>query len=75
MKIVIELEIPNNFDLVAVEREAKLRLAMRETGFSSLTNLEKLGITTFLALTKIALGKKKTTVKTKKKSRACAQHE
>ena len=59
MKVTIELEIPDNFDLIPAEREARLRLAMKETGFSSLSNLEELGILTFVALRKAGVGKKR----------------
>lgn len=55
----IEVDLPENLDLVGIAREIKLRLAMRETGFQSLTGLEELGIVVFIAVEKAGFYKEK----------------
>lgn len=57
MKVTID--IPESLDLDAVMRTAKLRLALQQTGFSSLTEIEKLGIVVLTAIGKAGLSIKK----------------
>ena len=62
----VTIDIPESLDLGTIIKSAKLRMAMQQTGFSSLTEIEKLGIAVLAAIEKAGVY----TEKTKKPKRA-----